>query len=1802
MIMMYRVFHFLLIHSSIIEGETVTITLIPSEAILTNISVWLSVIEDNGDFIRGILDDAPKTMAPFTTTQRMIETDDDQIDEADGSFKVRVLEDPLQLDRYVGYDATSNPYGEITINVADNDSPLITISAVSDSISEGEIAEFTLTADQATANQLRIYVSVENEIGDFLTATVPTFQDMLEQETVASINIQTEDDNLDEENGRIKVTLENGANYVIPSATAIGYSASMKVLDNENSELTLSADNSAVVEGEVVTFTISTSPAPAIAIKVLFSVDEDNYDFIQGTTVPVELTIAAGVGSISRPVRTHDDQVNESDGSITARISLVAESTGVYTIPTGKSSITVQVKDNDAPEISISSQLTSIEEGQNAVFTIHSSKVSISNLSINIRVDQGLSNFLSSTVHPPIDFGLGLTEIPLEIGTINDAEDEVDGSITVEIVAGSYYKIAESPDNIESIAITDNDLPEITITTTQNSIIEGETTTFTLSSSTPTPSKIMVNLNVSESGSFISGAKPSTGEIRANTNSIDLEILTSDDNVVELNGRITVTVLAGSNYITRSPTNEKFVNVADDDIELTLVQTGPTSVIEGEDISFQFSSSQTIITPKVVNILITEVGSFLSDPKPTFHQLTSAPSSMMLTLRTDDDSIDETDGSITLELLSGTDYTLGSIIVYSINVTDNDVPEISIIGGESIIEGEDAIFTLSTNLLPFIDLEIGILLSDEGNFLNESDLTKMIQFSSTAPNLFVSFPVKTRGSVPAGNEIGKIIAAVRSGENYTVSSRNARAEVNVNGPTGVLLTITGGREIIEGDDAIFTISANQALVEDLPITIDLSEEGNFIEGSNYTRTTTLTRINPDLSTIILVKTEQDDIGENDGKIIGIIRNSSLFSLTSSSRRGEVVVRDDDDKVNLTISPSSSLSIDEGALAKFEFSSSKPILASVIVNIAIVDPGNYILGRISTTHLLTSDSDTLILAIPTHDDQIQELNNFISVQILAGIGYSIGEPSYAKTYVIDNDSITISVSARETSVEEGQPALFRFSSNKPVDEVVNLILEVDDGDSNFITESFKENIPKIELAIGSDEEFLNVPTLDDSFDEENGSVFVKVLSGENYSADPISNLAFVEIHDNDIPRVSVTGVNSVISKGELGSFWFDFSTPLEQPVTLKIRFSQTGDVIIGQLGELALPLEIGTMRVIHEFETKSEIAENEDCIVRMEILIGQGYTVADSPDNRAEILVVDNEKPLISIMAVTSSVSEGSVASFQIFASNEVSNNQQIQIEIDDPNNSIAGDSPSNVMIEQNQLQTILSLLTVDNDQLNTESVITVTVIPNELYRINEAARSAQVHVMDNDTNFREINESRLNALNISVLPEMLRAKQSNKVSLLSSRVEQAFEVIREPTFNLNNHQTITDILSFSGHTINNEEMNLAEMLENSSFSVTAFPGPNESNPATLWASIGDNRKLRVGDDDDLIKWEGDVIGAQFGFDSYFNEKILFGLGMTYFQGKADYQGTDIFGYFRGKYQNWSTGLQPFLAYRTSGGVSEWWATAGFGQGEVRILHKDLSEKVSFTQHINTAIGGRYSLFSYDSIRGNEKAELDLQGEIWSARELLGGKVFYFERKVVDVSRAKLRLEGSMWQQLESGLIKKPTFTIGALWDGGDGKTGFGIEAGAGIFVEETDYFTFTVDGGLTLFHSGSLQEWFAQGLLRFDRYRDGLGFQVATNSTFGHAQSIFEYDYNDLSLANHQQPNSFQFSAEVGYGFEVLQNSSNVVPYLGFEINQDVSSIFKLGGRFGSGTDFQIGIEGRREEQFEGEVGYGVKLETKFKW
>ena len=57
-----------------------------------------------------------------------------------------------------------------------------------------------------------------------------------------------------------------------------------------------------------------------------------------------------------------------------------------------------------------------------------------------------------------------------------------------------------------------------------------------------------INISVTTAGDFIKGSKPSSYTLRANTNLDDLYIATTDDDLNEENGMITVRILEGSNY------------------------------------------------------------------------------------------------------------------------------------------------------------------------------------------------------------------------------------------------------------------------------------------------------------------------------------------------------------------------------------------------------------------------------------------------------------------------------------------------------------------------------------------------------------------------------------------------------------------------------------------------------------------------------------------------------------------------------------------------------------------------------------------------------------------------------------------------------------------------------------------------------------------------------------------------------------------------------------------------------------------------------------------------------------------------------------------------------------------------------------------------------------------------------------------------------------------------------------------------------------------------------------------------------
>ncbi|MDE0673887.1 MAG: putative Ig domain-containing protein, partial [bacterium] len=264
-------------------------------------------------------------------------TRDDKTDEPDGSVSVT-------LRPGVGYTVAADK-GTASVRVADNDglpsAPEVNITA-SQGGSEGENVTFTLTATPAPASDLAVPVTVAAG-GDFgvstgsHTVTIPTSGS-------ATLTIATTDDDADEPDGSVTLSLTDGDGYIVgPWSTE-----TIAVLDNDDAALVTSevsvTSGGDITEGASAQFTVTANPAPSAPLTVNLTVgQEGQYGAVTGTqtvTVPTS-------GSATFTVSTTDDETHESDGSI----SVTVDAGGGYTVSATQGAASVVVSDNDeAPE------------------------------------------------------------------------------------------------------------------------------------------------------------------------------------------------------------------------------------------------------------------------------------------------------------------------------------------------------------------------------------------------------------------------------------------------------------------------------------------------------------------------------------------------------------------------------------------------------------------------------------------------------------------------------------------------------------------------------------------------------------------------------------------------------------------------------------------------------------------------------------------------------------------------------------------------------------------------------------------------------------------------------------------------------------------------------------------------------------------------------------------------------------------------------------------------------------------------------------------------------------------------------------------------------------------------------------------------------------------------------------------------------------------------------------------------------------------------------------------------------------
>ena len=412
-------------------------------------------------------------------------------------------------------------------------------------------------------------------------------------------------------------------------------------------------------------------------------------------------TAALGAAASANLTHTHigiqvrGDTDVESDETVIATLTLSGTDRSDVTLGTSTHTHTILNDDTvSLPEVTIAAGPSPVTEGADASFTVTASPAPASALTVKLTVSQS-GNFATSgstgsskTVSVPTS-----GSATHSVSTVNDNTDENNGSVTVTVNADTGYTVGTA--NSATVTVNDNDTAGVTVSQSGRTVAEnGGTATYTVGLDTRPAGQVIITVTAG-GAAFVDGpggnANPKAKDTLTFTTSNwstaqTVTITGQNDNIVNTGGERTQTITHtieagdgdGQKYRPVSFSSLSIpsvtVTVTDDDAPSTpeLTITGGSAVTEGGDASFVIASNPAPSSSITVAYTVSQSGAFVASGQLGDKTRSISAASTTVAIPTEDDNLDEANGSVTVTLNNGNGYTVGSANSATVTVNDDD--------------------------------------------------------------------------------------------------------------------------------------------------------------------------------------------------------------------------------------------------------------------------------------------------------------------------------------------------------------------------------------------------------------------------------------------------------------------------------------------------------------------------------------------------------------------------------------------------------------------------------------------------------------------------------------------------------------------------------------------------------------------------------------------------------------------------------------------------------------------------------------------------------------------------------------------------------------------------------------------------------------------------------------------------------------------------------------------------------------------------------------------------------------------------
>ncbi|WP_420907069.1 Calx-beta domain-containing protein [Vibrio owensii] len=665
----------------------------------------------------------------------------------------------------------------------------------------------------------------------------------------------------------------------------------------------------------------------------------------------------------------------------------------------------------------------------------------------------------------------------------------------------------------------------------------------------------------------------------------------------------------------------------------------------------------------------------------------------------------------------------------SSTILDNDSTSLSVSNAGDVSEGSDAVFTVSLSNEVQSPVVVNLSPKTDGNYTAEDeDLGNMTvtyidgegqeKILDVSPSGDVTIPAgvtditvtitTTQDDVYEGAESFGLVVTESGGiTSNGVASGEAviKDDGSAVGPTTPdndkpLLSISGGGDINEGEEAIFVVSLSNQTESPVVINLATSTSGAYTaensdikdffvtykDSEGETKSLTVSdngdvTIPAGITAIeVSVPTTQDDVYEG-SESFGLIATESAGITSNGSAVGQANIKDDgsvvgpttpdNDKPALTVDGGEN--VNEGENAVFTVSLSNQTESAVVVNLSVETDGNYSaqdndLGDLVVTYVDTNGQtqslnvdgngnvtipagiQDITVTVPTNEDHIYEGNETFGLTVTESNGVTTNGQATGQATVLDAESAPkVSIVADQDSVNEGQTAGFTVSLDQVADEKVTVEFEYS-GTAQDGTDF--TGVASIEVPAGQSSVDLDITTLTDSTYEgaESFTVTIKDVEGADATAST-NNSASVTINDaQQPPKVSIVADTGSTAEGGDANFTVSIDQKADEDVV--VTFTIGGDVDSDDYtapNTYTVTIPAGQTSVDLDIETLDDgIYEGtEDLTVTLTGTSGTDSSL-NTASKEASISVTDEQTaPKVSIVADQDSVSEGQTAGFTV---------------------------------------------------------------------------------------------------------------------------------------------------------------------------------------------------------------------------------------------------------------------------------------------------------------------------------------------------------------------------------------------------------------------------------------------------------------------------------------------------------------------------------------------------------------------------